>query len=89
MSRHLCGVLPGSRVLCYEVHANTGSMHCDRTATGKDGFFRQIFSKRKEKKLTCDQRLVCVLDWSTWGKNRPQPEKETLPVGFLKIEDEV
>jgi len=34
----LCGVLLGSCVLCYEVHANTGSMHCDRTATVVKGW---------------------------------------------------
>ena len=43
MPNHLCGILPGSRVLCYEVHADTGSMHCDRTATGKHGLFFSIF----------------------------------------------
>ena len=32
---HLCGVFPGSCVLCNEVDADTGSMHCHRTATGK------------------------------------------------------
>ena len=32
---HLCGVFPGSGVLCNEVNADTSSMHRHRTPTGK------------------------------------------------------
>ena len=32
---HLCGVFPGSCVLCNEVNADTSPMHRHRTPTGK------------------------------------------------------
>ena len=46
---------------------------------GKMDFSDEFSQKReKNKELTCDQRLVCAHDWSTWGKNRPQPEKRNI-----------
>ena len=84
MSSHLCGVLPGPCVLCYEVHAYTGSMHCDRTATGKHGFlqfFRRIISP-------------VIKGWSVPTTGQPWGRvalnlKKTLSAGCLKSEDEV